>query len=123
LLANLRRAIGVDWQVRLPENATHPIVALTTADNPYKGLRAFNQFDAADFFGREALTQQLLARLGEGGDLARFLAISGPSGSGKSSVVKAGLIPAIRRGALPGSENWLIVELVPGSNPIEELEA
>ncbi|MBI5566604.1 MAG: protein kinase, partial [Chloroflexi bacterium] len=91
--------------------------------NPYKGLRPFEEADAADFFGREALTQQLLARLGEGGDLARFLAIVGPSGSGKSSVVKAGLIPALRRGALPHSENWFIVEVLPGAHPLEEIES
>ena len=91
--------------------------------NPFKGLRPFEEADAADFFGREALTQQLLARLGEGGDLARFLAIVGPSGSGKSSVVKAGLIPALRRGGLPNSENWFIVEVLPGAHPLEEIES
>ncbi|MGH6961716.1 MAG: ATP-binding protein, partial [Dongiaceae bacterium] len=91
--------------------------------NPYKGLRAFGEADAADFYGRETLTQQLLARLAEGGDLARFLAVVGPSGSGKSSVVRAGLAPALRRGGLPGSENWFIVDLLPGPHPLEELEA
>ena len=63
--------------------------------NPFKGLRAFSEADAENFFGRETLVQQLLARLGEGGDLSRFLAVIGPSGSGKSSVVRAGLIPAL----------------------------
>jgi WD40 repeat protein/transcriptional regulator with XRE-family HTH domain len=91
--------------------------------NPYKGLRAFGEADAEDFFGRETLVQQLLARLGEGGDLARFLAVVGPSGSGKSSVVGAGLAPALRRGGLPGSDNWFIVNMVPGPHPFEELEA
>jgi hypothetical protein len=69
------------------------------------------------------LTQQLLARLSEGGELARFLAVIGPSGSGKSSVVKAGLVPALRRGGLLGSENWFYVDLLPGPHPFEELEA
>ena len=126
LIADFRHAIGVEWQISTSETATiisPPVVSLTAADNPYKGLRAFNEFDAADFFGRETLTQGLLARLGEGGDLARFLAVAGPSGSGKSSVVKAGLIPALRRGGLPGSENWFIIEMMPGTNPFEELEA
>jgi len=108
-----------------------PALALTPADNPYKGLRAFGEGDAQDFFGREALTQQLLVRLGEGGDpsassghdLARFLAVVGPSGSGKSSVVKAGVLPAIRRGGLPNSEQWFVVEMLPGPRPLEELEA
>ena len=64
--------------------------------NPYKGLRAFQEADADDFFGREVMTERLLARLAEDHPLARFLAVVGPSGSGKSSVVKAGLLPALR---------------------------
>src|SRR5215212_6364973 len=79
------------------------VLDLTAADNPYKGLRAFGEADAADFFGRADLIQRLLAHMGETEetgeerDLARFLAVVGPSGSGKSSVVQAGLIPALRR--------------------------
>jgi hypothetical protein len=88
--------------------------------NPYKGLRAFQEADADDFFGRDTLVQQLVDRLAESSN--RFLAIVGPSGSGKSSAVKAGLIPALRNGALPGSENWFTAEMVPGSHPLEELE-
>jgi WD40 repeat protein/serine/threonine protein kinase/DNA-binding XRE family transcriptional regulator len=99
------------------------LLPLKETINPYKGLRAFGEGDAQDFFGREALLQQLLIRLGEGGELSRFLTVVGPSGSGKSSVVKAGLIPALRRGALPGSENWFILEMMPGVHPLEELEA
>ncbi|MCL4298629.1 MAG: protein kinase [Anaerolineae bacterium] len=91
--------------------------------NPYKGLRAFTEADAADFFGRETLVQELLARLADSTDLARFLAVVGPSGSGKSSVVRAGLIPALRQGGLPDSDKWFIIEMLPGSHPWEELEA
>jgi ABC-type sugar transport system substrate-binding protein/DNA-binding CsgD family transcriptional regulator len=87
-------------------------------ENPYKGLRAFQEADAEDFFGREALLKQLVERL----EAARFLAVIGPSGSGKSSVVKAGLIPALRRGEVAGSERWLIAEMLPGTHPLEELE-
>jgi serine/threonine protein kinase/DNA-binding XRE family transcriptional regulator len=93
MVADFKRARGARPLVVRPIDLHHPRVTV----NPYKGLRSFEEADAADFFGREALTQQLLARLGESGDLARFLAIVGPSGSGKSSVVKAGLIPALRR--------------------------
>ncbi|MBF8285223.1 MAG: putative Calcium/calmodulin-dependent protein kinase, partial [Anaerolineales bacterium] len=123
LLADLRRVVAggpaavLDSMYRVPADGELP-----EPENPYKGLRAFGEADSADFFGRETLTQQLLARLAEGGDLARFLAVVGPSGSGKSSVVKAGLIPALRRGGLPGSENWFVVELLPGAHPLEELE-
>ncbi len=119
MLADWRKALSGAGAVTVPA----PAKALTDADNPYKGLRAFGEGDAADFFGRDAITQQLLARLGEGGDLSRFLAVVGPSGCGKSSVVNAGLIPALRRGGLPGSDRWFIVQMVPGVHPLEELEA
>lgn len=106
---------------------THPPLHSHTgplsAHNPYKGLRAFHERDAEDFFGRETLTERLLGRLGEAGHMCRFLAVVGPSGSGKSSVVRAGLVPALRHGAIPGSERWLIVEMIPGARPLEELEA
>ena len=87
--------------------------------NPYKGLRAFEEADADDFFGREALAEHLVDRLAT----TRFLAVVGPSGSGKSSVVRAGLVPALRRGALDGSERWRVVQMFPGAYPLEELEA
>jgi WD40 repeat protein/DNA-binding XRE family transcriptional regulator len=91
--------------------------------NPYKGLRAFHEADAPDFFGREALSQRLRARLDEPTELARFLAVVGPSGSGKSSVVRAGLVPALRHQSLPGGLNPVMVDMIPGSRPLEELEA
>jgi WD40 repeat protein len=53
----------------------------------------------------------------------RFLAVVGPSGSGKSSVVRAGLIPALRRGAVAGSDTWRIADMFPGTNPLDGLEA
>src|SRR5689334_1843450 len=70
--------------------------------NPYKGLRAFQEADALDFFGRLSLIDRLLFRLArlDEGQANRFLAVVGPSGSGKSSVVRAGLLPALRRGAV-----------------------
>jgi WD40 repeat protein/DNA-binding SARP family transcriptional activator len=91
--------------------------------NPYKGLRPFTEIDAGDFFGREGLIRRLVTRLGEGGRGSRFLAVVGPSGSGKSSVVRAGLIPAIRDGALRGPEDPYVAEMFPGEHPIDELEA
>ncbi len=91
-----------------------------TVANPYKGLRAFTEADASDFFGRQRLTERLLGRLAD--PAQRFLAIVGPSGSGKSSVVRAGLLAAVRRGDLPGSERWFIAEMTPGTDPFEELE-
>jgi WD40 repeat protein/class 3 adenylate cyclase len=96
-----------------------PAVPGAIVPNPYKGLRAFEEGDAVDFFGREELVEQLVKRLGQ----TRFLAVVGPSGSGKSSVVRAGLIPAIRRGAIPASEGWHITDMFPGDHPLDGLEA
>ena len=104
----------------LPTLSQEELAALT---NPFKGLRPFRESDTDDFYGRDTLIQELLSRLADASDLARFLAVVGPSGSGKSSVVRAGLIPALRRGGLPNSDNWFIVEMMPGSHPFEELEA
>jgi DNA-binding CsgD family transcriptional regulator len=91
--------------------------------NPYKGLRPFQQVDTRDFFGREVLTRQLLSRLAETGDMYRFLAVVGPSGCGKSSVIHAGLIPALQHGGVDGSGDWVIASMIPGSHPLDELEA
>ena len=91
----------------------------TPAENPYKGLRAFDETDAADFYGRAALVDELVQAVGE----RRLVAVVGPSGIGKSSVVKAGLVPALRGGALPGSDRWLVTDMFPGSYPYEELAA
>ena len=90
--------------------------------NPYRGLEAFQEADAAVFFGRQSLVDQLLGRL-ESTHGHRFLAVVGASGSGKSSVVRAGLVPALRAGALAGSGDWFIVQMVPGFTPLHDLEA
>lgn len=99
------------------------ILAQQAIPNPYKGLRAFQEADASNFFGRTRLIQTLISRLTEDSKYNRFLAVVGPSGSGKSSVVKAGLIPALRRGDLPGSERWYYIDMVPGLEPYRELES
>ncbi len=91
-------------------------------ENPYKGLRSFGKSDARDFFGRERFIDRLVARLSRAGSAGRFVAVVGPSGSGKSSVVRAGLLPALRQGAAPGSSTWFTVEMVPATHPFEQLE-
>lgn len=90
-------------------------------DNPYKGLRPFNEADAQDFFGREALVSRLIDRFNEDTHAANFLAVVGPSGSGKSSVVRAGLIPRMRYGEVADTFNWFVADFVPGDDPISNL--
>ena len=85
---------------------------------PYVGLDAFSEQRQAVFFGRQRLIQAMLDKLTE----ARLLTVVGPSGSGKSSLVLAGLIPALKDGALPGSEQWYYTpRIVPGSDPLSNL--
>ncbi|MDF2751910.1 MAG: hypothetical protein K0S82_292 [Gaiellaceae bacterium] len=84
---------------------------------PFKGLASFEPVDADWFFGRERLVAELVARLVGAG----LLGIVGPSGSGKSSVLRAGLLPALAGGVLPGSESWRRLLLRPGEQPLEEL--
>ena len=84
---------------------------------PFKGLASFEMDDAHVFFGRDRLVAELVARL-VGSPL---LGVVGPSGSGKSSVVRAGLMPALAAGMLPGSERWRRVLLRPGDQPMSAL--
>lgn len=94
-------------------------LAIPETRNPYKGLQAFSETDSDDFFGRDAEIRALLARL-ETAD-PRCLALVGASGSGKSSLIHAGLFPALREGKLDGSESWFITAMVPGRNPLNGL--
>ncbi|MBS0203856.1 MAG: toll/interleukin-1 receptor domain-containing protein [Planctomycetes bacterium] len=96
---------------------------------PYRGLQAFQPEHAPFFFGREARIEWLLnslrpASTAQATDTRhenRFLGIIGASGSGKSSLARAGLIPALRRGRLEGSDGWPIVICRPGQDPLESL--
>jgi WD40 repeat protein/uncharacterized caspase-like protein len=85
---------------------------------PYMGLKAFTEENAQYFYGRELLTQRLLEQIIHNPTLA----VVGASGSGKSSVVRAGLLAQLRQGKqVPGSERWWIGCMRPGVNPIEAL--
>jgi len=85
---------------------------------PYRGLEAFEEEHSEFFFGRDADVQRLLEKL-KG---TRFLAVLGASGSGKSSLVRAGLVAALKR-AVVGDERWETVILRPGAHPLEALAA
>lgn len=87
---------------------------------PYKGLAYFDctDEDAKYFCGRTALTDELLEKLRVG----NFLAVLGASGSGKSSVVRAGLLYELKQGKrLSGSDSWLLKIFRPGQNPLQNL--
>lgn len=88
--------------------------------NPFKGLEAFQQTDSRFFFGREDLIRKALNIL-EIKRSTRLLAVVGASGSGKSSLVRAGVIPQLRAGRLPKSEAWRLAIFAPGSDPVEAL--
>ena len=78
---------------------------------PYLGLAGYDDRDAALFVGRERMTAQLAGRLAD----QSTLLVTGASGVGKSSLLKAGLVPALRSGALPGSASWRMVPTMTGS--------
>jgi energy-coupling factor transporter ATP-binding protein EcfA2 len=96
-------------------------------ESPFLGLQYFDEADADRFFGRELLTARIAGRLHQN----RFLAVIGASGSGKSSLVRAGVIPALRRGerladgSMPptASNRWEIHIITPTAHPLESLAA
>ncbi|MGH3475349.1 MAG: hypothetical protein ACRDQD_00775 [Nocardioidaceae bacterium] len=89
------------------------------AEPPYKGLVPFEPEDNELFFGRDALSAALVERLAA----SRLLAVVGASGTGKSSLMRAGVVAALREGALPGSSAWPTVLMTPGAHPAAELAA
>ncbi|HEY1349049.1 MAG TPA: TIR domain-containing protein [Ktedonobacteraceae bacterium] len=100
--------------------------------NPYKGLRAFTREDARDFFGREAVVTRMIKEIrhliameqyADKKRDPRFVTVVGPSGSGKSSVVMAGLLPRLQKGEdIAGSDGWILLPVVrPGESPLRVL--
>ncbi|PZS40717.1 MAG: hypothetical protein DLM62_01390 [Pseudonocardiales bacterium] len=104
-----------------PEPATEP--DHTTEICPYLGLAAFGPEDARWFFGRAQVTADLVDQLDERITSRRPLVMAAPSGAGKSSLLAAGLVPALARGALPGSQRWPVVIVTPGVHPLTALAA
>ncbi len=92
-------------------------------ENPFRGLASFDVRDADVFHGRERVIERLVGRMASPGAAGRFVAVVGPSGSGKSSVVKAGLLPALDAGYVPGATSWFVTTMTPGRQPFEALEA
>ena len=104
------------------EPSRDPAIAEDGTPSPYKGLATFEPEDAHLFFGREALTATVLTRLAERIADPGLLVLIGPSGSGKSSLLRAGVLPAMARGVLAGDDEnrpWLLI--TPGEHPVGEL--
>lgn len=101
----LRQDGGLDASVPTPPTLDRDV------PNPYKGLRPFNEQDAADFFGRDDLVDELLRMVTS----RSLVAVVGPSGCGKSSVVRAGLAPRLRA----GEPSWRVLTITPGAHPFE----
>ncbi|MFZ1599689.1 MAG: TIR domain-containing protein, partial [Anaerolineae bacterium] len=122
LLEPLEASDPADWPraiERLCAALRRPVPALPPGPPPpYPGMAPFGEDDSARFFGRDREIQDLLERL----RLHRFLAVIGPSGSGKSSLVFAGLIPALRKSGLFGSGEWMVKSLRPGETPLATLQ-
>ncbi len=92
-------------------------VAAVAVRNPYKGLAAFDVADARDFYGRNTEIQQLADLVAH----HRFVTVVGPSGSGKSSLVRAGLLPALSSNHGRNVATWTSVVMTPGKHPFDEL--
>jgi RecA/RadA recombinase len=97
---------------------TLPTGEPTAIANPFPGLRPFETDEYRLFFGREGQSDALLERL----ERSRFLAVVGTSGSGKSSLVRAGLLPALRGGMMAGAgAGWRVAVARPGHDPLGNL--
>jgi formylglycine-generating enzyme required for sulfatase activity len=100
--------------------ATPPqrVNVLAPGESPFRGLLTFETQQAHLFFGRDPDVDEVVERLSHG---VRFLPIVGDSGSGKSSFVKAGLIPSLHRGRGAAAGDWRIAVMQPGDKPLEAL--
>ena len=115
----LRDFAGIKATARAPESAPEggPVTALS-AKQPYPGLRPFDLGDEEFFFGREAQTRSLYAKL----KVNRLIAVVGRSGCGKSSLVRAGLVPLLKaETAARQTTNWRIAMFRPQGRPLREL--
>ena len=101
----------------VPEGQAQGERIAPTGACPYKGLASYQVADAALFHGRNRLVAALVGQLVD----SPLLVVSGSSGAGKSSVVRAGLVPAISDGAVPGSAAWRPVIVTPGRRPVDAL--
>jgi hypothetical protein len=122
MLEGLKARNPQEWDAaikRLCDLFKRPLPSLATKpDCPYPGMMTFREDDEGRFFGRDREIEELLGRL----HLHPFLTVIGSSGSGKSSLVFAGLIPKLKRSGLFGTGQWCIRELRPRTTPLVNLQ-
>jgi Novel STAND NTPase 1/WD domain, G-beta repeat len=114
------RACGGDvgeWEQRWRMASAYRRVSVAAGVAPYRGLACYDVQDAGLFFGRGALTRDLVRRVTGG----RFLAVFGASGCGKSSLLRAGLAAAVAGGEVEAAARWKVSVFTPGSRPIAAL--
>ena len=122
--ADLRKAEGelassiVDLQAVRDRAQVYGGVTVSVAAPPYKGLARFDVGDEEWFFGRERLVAEMVSRLTG----ASLLGVVGPSGSGKSSAVRAGLVGTLRSGVVPRAEDLTVAVMRPGERPMQALD-
>ncbi|MGW6014818.1 caspase, EACC1-associated type [Streptomyces sp. NPDC055210] len=95
--------------------------AADTGPSPYPGLGSFSSADARWFHGRDRLIEELISCVGRRLEQRGPVVVVGASGAGKSSLLRAGLIPALSRSVLPGTGTWPVMLLDPGEHPLEAL--
>lgn len=116
--AGLERDESAHYEATLADFNPNLAPSLPEEACPYVGLDTFQEQNRNIFFGRETLVEEMLKRL----DAERLLAVVGSSGSGKSSAVLAGLLPALKAGRLEGSGGWnYYPPMIPGANPLLNL--
>lgn len=123
--ARLAREEAAAWRTRTAGRASgkEPGQGARWAGGcPYRGLLPFTEAEADMFYGRERLTAELAGRLSE--PSAEMIIVTGASGAGKSSLLRAGLLPALARGLqVPGSQDWPRIVMTPSRQPLAELAA
>jgi WD40 repeat protein len=109
-------AVAAELSLPSPDSAPTSAEATPDGSSPYVGLAAFGPDDADRFFGRDRVVDAIGSRLLQ----QRFLAVVGASGSGKSSVLRAGLLPAVRSGPVSRGRQWSTLLITPGSHPLQK---
>ncbi|MFI9259311.1 AAA family ATPase [Streptomyces sioyaensis] len=116
------RAVGDRAAASAEEEERPPVEAPTVPGVcPYRGLASYRQQDARWFFGRERSTDALVAQLRAAETTGGLVMLVGASGAGKSSLLNAGLVPALQNGALGDGNGREVLQLVPGGDPLAEL--